>query len=45
MVEELLNFLVGVVDTQLLETVELYTEINSVVGGGGYIWGKGDALV
>jgi hypothetical protein len=29
MVEELLKFLVGEVDTQLLETVVLYTQINT----------------
>jgi hypothetical protein len=29
MVEELLKFLVGEVDTQLLEAVELHTQINS----------------
>jgi hypothetical protein len=43
MVEELLKFLVCEVDAQLLETVELHTQINLV--GGGYIRGKVDALI
>jgi argininosuccinate synthase len=32
MIEELLKFLVCEVDAQLLETVELHTQINSVGG-------------
>jgi ethanolamine utilization microcompartment shell protein EutL len=41
MVEELLKFLIGEVDAQLLEAVELHTQISSR----GNIRGEGDALV
>jgi hypothetical protein len=43
MVEELLKFLICEVDAQLLEAVELHTQINST--GRGKTQGKFDALV
>jgi hypothetical protein len=43
MVEELLQFLVCEVDGQLLEAIELHTQLNST--GKGSICGKVEALV